>query len=109
MARSMQELAREALDVQKIADLSWVAVSFPRALRELKRLMPPDGRFGIAYDDHPITYMWVDRIADLTSQNDMSDRAIDRYLEMRGACEAIARGEPSPYDPLPAGWDEADD
>lgn len=105
MSKTIQELARDAINVQDACNLVAVARSFSEAVRELRDLVPSGGSFGRSFAVHPITYLWVNKIGDLSGQSDLSPFAIDRFGEMYRACEAIARGEPRPTLPVPSEWD----
>jgi hypothetical protein len=60
--RSIAELAKEALAVQDACNLSGVVHGFSRALTELRHHIPSNNEI----HRHPITLLWVDKIASLT-------------------------------------------
>lgn len=59
----MRRLAVEALQVQDACNLSGVLHGFARAMGDLLRAC--NGRMAVR-DAHPITRLWVDKIASLT-------------------------------------------
>lgn len=66
---TMKELARDALNVQNACNLSGVVHGFSRALTDLRALLEREGLF-IGTDQlnrHPISILWSDKIASLTS------------------------------------------
>jgi hypothetical protein len=60
--RTLQELAAEALAVQDASNLSDAAQSFAAAMKDLGEYVSgPRER-----NEHPITLLWVDKLADLS-------------------------------------------
>lgn len=59
--RTLQELARECIEVQDACNLVAVAQAFGRAMVELSE----HGLDTMAVRNHPITFLWLDKIADL--------------------------------------------
>ncbi len=67
--RTMQDLAKEAYQVQNACNLAGVIKGMDRAMMDLRRLEPSLGTS--AYNTHPLMVMWADKIASLTgSQTD---------------------------------------
>lgn len=86
MARTLRELAQEALDVQDACNLSGVVHGFSRAMHDLcEHVHGTDAR-----NRHPICVLWADKIAHLTgtqyAEFDVTDKAWQ-------AVEKIAKGE----------------
>lgn len=82
MARSLKDLAREALAVQDACNLCGVAQSFARAMIDL-------GEHARGTDErnrHPIAILWSDKIAHLTGTQNLGD---DRVAEAYRAVYAI--------------------
>jgi hypothetical protein len=70
MARTMKELAQEALDVQNACNLSGVVHSFARAMTDLRAVAEAEGWAGTQnINTHPICQLWADKIADLTGRD----------------------------------------
>lgn len=63
-ARTLAQLAREALDVQNACNLSGVVHSYARALSRLRSLLPEASTRTI--NTHPISQLWADKCAHLT-------------------------------------------
>ena len=66
--RTLQQLAREALDVQDACNLCGVAQGFARAMLELGEYCPSgtDER-----NQHPIAQIWIDKMSSLArTQNE---------------------------------------
>lgn len=70
MSKTMQDLAREALDVQDACNLSGVVHGFSRAMESLCRLVP-DTR---ERNRHPVCVLWADKIAHLTGTQCVRDQ-----------------------------------
>lgn len=82
MAKSLPELAREALDVQDACNLSGVVHGFSRAITALRECLPNAGTSEI--NSHPICVLWADKIAHLTgTQNIGNDRTMRAYDDVR--------------------------
>lgn len=64
--RTIQELAREALEMQDACNLSGVAISFAQAVRDLRAALPDAGTREI--NEHPIVRLWVDKLRDLAGE-----------------------------------------
>lgn len=77
--RTLRDLAREALQVQDACNISGVAHGFARAMSSLCDL-------GLATDErnrHPITILWVDKLAHLSGyRQDFSSHISDAYAEV---------------------------
>lgn len=61
--RSIQELAREALQVQDACNLSGIVLAWGRAICRLRQLIP-GGTDDI--NQHHINVLWADKVNDLT-------------------------------------------
>jgi len=64
MSRTLQELAKEALEVQDACNLSGVVHGFSRAITDLRKACPHLGTDELNH--HPICILWADKIAHLT-------------------------------------------
>jgi len=71
--KTIKELASEALEVQDASNLSGVAQSFTRVLSDLRRL----GCYGDTLNLHPITILWVDKLASLAKCQNLRSVAVD--------------------------------
>lgn len=87
MARTLQQLAQEALDVQDACSLSGVVRSFARALSDLWTVCPEAGTDDI--NRHPISIVWADKIAHLTGTQALGHDAVTAAYKV---VHAIARG-----------------
>lgn len=67
MSKSIYDLAKEALDVQNACNLTAVAQSFARAMIDLGKHV--QGTYAVR--THPITLLWVDKLASLTGTQQM--------------------------------------
>jgi hypothetical protein len=79
MARSLKELALEALAVQDACNLSGVAHSFSRAMRELRDMDAEP------WNGHPIMILWASKIASLTHCEDQVT-----FAKAYAACRELA-------------------
>jgi hypothetical protein len=68
--RTLQDLAKEALQVQDAVNLTGVAQSFARAMKRLMRLEPSMGTLSL--NTHPIAVLWADKIRSLTGNQSAS-------------------------------------
>lgn len=64
MARSVKELAREALLIQDASNLSGIVIGWARAVVELRENYPDEGTF--FFNVHPVNKMWASKVHDLT-------------------------------------------
>ena len=66
--RTLQDLAKEALQVQDACNLSGVVHGFSRAVTELREILRATGGdlSTAAVNQHPICKMWASKIHDLT-------------------------------------------
>jgi hypothetical protein len=64
--RTLAQLAQEALDVQDACNLSGVAQGFGRAMVDLRHVIGG----GDELRAHPITLLWIDKLADMTGRID---------------------------------------
>ena len=76
MARTLAELAREALAVQDACNLSGVVHGFARAMSDLCEFVPNTGE----RNHHPIAVLWADKVAHLTDTQTLGhDRVLAAY------------------------------
>ena len=87
--RTLKELAEEALAVQDACNLSGVAQTFARVMRDLCELAPGTD----ARNTHPIAVLWADKIAHLTGTQSMNDRVAEAYIE----CHSLSEGKSYPW------------
>lgn len=62
MSRTLEQLAKEANDVQDACNLCAVAQSFARAIRDLRHHCPSGTD---ELNRHPITRLWLHKMCDL--------------------------------------------
>lgn len=79
VTRPLGALAQEALDVQDACNLSGVALGFGRAMVELRHHVGG----GDPLRTHPITVLWMDKLADMTG------RGQAEYGAAYDACTAL--------------------
>jgi hypothetical protein len=80
MAKTLKELATDALNVQDACNLSGVAHGFARAMGDLC----DHGLDTNARNRHPISKLWADKIAHLTgTQTIGNDSVMAAYTEVR--------------------------
>jgi hypothetical protein len=79
--RTLAQLAQEALDVQDACNLSGVALGFGRAMADLRQHVGG----GDAIRQHPITLLWIDKLADMTGR-------VEAFATWHGTANS------SPYD-----------
>jgi hypothetical protein len=90
--RTIQDLAKEAIQVQDACNLSGVVHGFSRAMTELREILRAENGGVInthTMNHHPICCLWASKIHDLTSMG-LSDG--ERFREVYEACEDIAKG-----------------
>ena len=76
---SLQDLAREAIQVQDACNLSGVAHGFSKAMSDLRSM----GLDSSACAQHPITLVWIDKLASLSGyRQDYSSDMIAAYREV---------------------------
>ena len=94
--RSMQQLAREVLSIQEASNLLGVANGFARAMTRLFQLTRSHEKTRA----HPITWMWVNKIADMMSlgTHDLDD--FGKYGTISRVVLVLAEGKP-----VPEGWE----
>ena len=83
MSHTIKELAQEALDVQNASNLSGVALSFGRAMADLRG--QPECTGSDWCRNHPITILWVNKLEDMVGSNFGL-----RYLHASDACATLA-------------------
>jgi len=81
--RTLAQLAQESIDVQDACNLSGVAQSFGRAMLELRQHVGG----GDALRQHPITLLWLDKLADMTGRVD----SFDLWSRAGGAHDEVKR------------------
>lgn len=64
--RTLAQLAQEALDVQDACNLTGVALSFSRAMCDLRTLVGG----GDSLRAHPVTVLWMDKLMDMIGRVD---------------------------------------
>ena len=85
MARTLKQLAQEALNVQDACNLSGVAHGFARCMSDLMDLVPSGTD---ARNNHPIARLWADKIAHLTGTQRLgNDAVMDAYPEVMKLAE----------------------
>lgn len=90
--RTIQDLAREAIQVQDACNLSGVVHGFSRAITELREILQNEnGGLINTYEmnHHPICCLWASKIHDLASMG-LSDG--ERFREVYEACEDLTNG-----------------
>lgn len=80
-AKTLSELAREALEVQNACNLSGVVHSFSRVVSQLRACLPEAGTTEI--NEHPIVRLWVDKLASLSGTQNSSSWAMEAYRQVR--------------------------
>lgn len=89
-SRTLQQLAREALDVQDACNLSGVVLGFGRSIVRLRRLLEEEGKGGTpATNLHPISQLWADKIASLTRTQFDNSWATDAYRLVHEMAEQV--------------------
>lgn len=84
MAKSLKELAQDALNVQDACNLSGVAHDFARCMSDLCE----HGLDTEARNKHPIAQLWADKIAHLTGTQSLgNDAVMAAYTEVRKLAE----------------------
>lgn len=79
MSKTITQLAQEALDVQNACNLCGVAQAFARAMIDLgEHVKGTDAR-----NQHPITILWVDKLASLAGTQDVGN---DATMKAYNAC-----------------------
>ena len=87
--RTLQELAKEALEAQNGSNLTGLLGSFARSNKRLRQI---GAGLGGDIRDHPVTFMWVSKISDLCG-NPNSDPGT-WYARMQSRCEELANPRP---------------
>lgn len=89
--RTLQDLAKEALQVQDACNLSGVVHGFSRAITELREILRETGGdlSTAAVNQNPICCLWASKIHDL-AQMGLSDH--ERFRIAYDACEEMANG-----------------
>ena len=88
--RTLQDLAREALQVQDACNLSGVVHAFSRAITELREILRNDGIVDTnTINQNPICCLWASKIHDLARMG-LSDH--ERFRVAYDACRELAEG-----------------
>lgn len=94
--RTMEELAKEALDVQDACNLSGVIHAWSRSITNLRELLfqargqrMPDTD---AVNTHPINKLFADKVAHLTGTQQMRTEEDDEITEAYELCKMLAEG-----------------
>lgn len=82
--RTIEQAAKEAIQVQDACNLSGVSISFRQAVQAITREPAGVGKLRT----HPIMILFLDKMFDLIGRPDTSD-----YGKAFHQCEALARGE----------------
>ena len=81
-----REFARQALQVQDACNLTGVALSFARAVCDLREHLAtlPDRPH---VSEHPVTVLWVDKLASLAGCQDLGNaRVMDAFAWAHDTC-----------------------
>lgn len=90
--KTMQELAKQALDVQDACNLSGVVHSFSEAIRNLREIARAEGWEGTeAINRHPICLLYSSKIASLT-YSESGAEFTKAYDWAKGQVATIAAG-----------------
>jgi hypothetical protein len=86
--RTIQDLAREAIQVQDACNLSGVVHGFSRAITELRDVIRATGGdlSTDAVNSHPVCCLWASKIHDLSGMG-LSDT--DRFHRAYDACKGM--------------------
>jgi len=82
MARSLHELAKEAIDIQNGSSLCGLVQGWARTVIELKNIL------NCGTDElnrHPINQLWADKMADLAGI-----RTMEKYSEAYEVCRNLS-------------------
>lgn len=89
-ARTLQELAKEAMDIQDACNLHGLVQGWARSVKELKKLLEAAGITNTdQINQHPINKMWADKLADLSKSREDSG-VLDSYSRVT----RLMNGEP---------------
>jgi hypothetical protein len=100
---TIQEHAREAIEVQDACNLTGVVHAFSRAMTALREANPTQGTE--FFNTHPIVTLFVSKLGSLNRGYYECD-----YLHASDACEALARGESVDYQHfVPRGFEKVND
>jgi hypothetical protein len=91
--RTIQELAKEALDVQDASNLRGVLNGFSEAIASLNDIMgKQDGQCHIdAIHKHPVAKLWAWKIAAMTGTECLCLRATEQYSQALQWCSDHAQ------------------
>lgn len=85
MAKTLKELAQDALNVQDACNLSGVVHGFARCMSDMMDLVPGTTE----RNTHPIAILWADKIAHLTGTQELGcDIVMAAYAEVRKLVES---------------------
>lgn len=65
--KTLEQLYRDAIDVQSASNLTGVVHGFSRAMTDLRALFPEEGTN--FFNTHPISVLWADKIKSLTGDD----------------------------------------
>ena len=92
---TIQQAARYALDVQNGCNASGVVFSLSKAMEAICEESNRRGGEGTDWKNkHPILYLYVNKLADMTGQNPFD---ITEYGRAYRLCEKIAEGQTDVY------------
>lgn len=83
--RTLQELAKEAMEIQDACNLHGLVQGWARSVKELKKLLEAAGIGGTdQINQHPINKLWADKLADLSKSRNTVDHmvAFDRVTRL---------------------------
>lgn len=89
--RTLQQMAREAIQVQDACNPLGLSKGYAAMLTELRARLAADGQPAGTRDlcDHPVNRLWASKLHDLAGMG-MSDT--ERYGQAYDACKALAEG-----------------
>lgn len=86
-ARTLAQLAREAIDIQSACNLSGLVHGWSRSARRLRELLKTAGTDEINH--HPVNQLWADKLYDLTGMAAKPDDAQTVYATALFACQDL--------------------
>lgn len=97
-AATLQELAKEALDIQDGSNLSGLVQGWARSIITLRRLLEAAGVHDTdKINQHPINKLWADKLADLSRSKEWTVFSIahDRVVRLANGepCDVMGRVE----------------
>ena len=91
---TIQQAAQSTLDVQSACNASGVVFGLSKAMDAICDESNRRGKGTDWKNKHPILYLYVNKLADMTGQNDLD---IDAYGKAHDLCARIAEGQPDVY------------